>query len=175
MGNVTNECENSKCGIEWGAGVGNWNPETGGYDLLSSFSWSTVVDNWPEGNTRGEQDLNSSSLPDLDVPNSAHGWFNEILKSFTTSFKSKTFDQKDSKNDVRHSASNPDHLSGTLDTFPCWKVDQEVGAEHAEYKVTVKSTSFSDVGWSIESILVEVIWVPDIWGLNSSNFTWGIC
>ena len=63
--------------------------------------------------------MNSSSLPDLDVPNSAQVWFNEILKSFTTSIKGKTFDQKDGKNDVWHGAGNPDHLSGTFDTFPC--------------------------------------------------------
>jgi len=89
--------------------------------------------------------LNSSALPNLDIANLTKVWLNEILKSITTSFKSESFDQKNSKNNIRHGASNPDHLSGTLDTFPCGKVDQEVGAEHAEYKTPVKCTSLSDV------------------------------
>jgi len=89
--------------------------------------------------------LNSSALPNLDIANLTKVWLNKILKSITTSFKSKSFDQKNGKNNIWHGASNPDHLSGTLDTFPCGEVDQEVGAEHAEYKTTVKCTSLSNV------------------------------
>jgi len=90
------------------------------------LSGSTVVDEWTEGNTRGEKNLNSSGLPNLDVSNLGNVWLDEVLKSFTTSFKGKTFDQKDGKDDVWHGAGNPDHLSGTLDTFPGGEVDQEV-------------------------------------------------